>query len=293
MLSAAVLAAGAFAAGATLSIHRFDGGGPQTVTLLIGKQRIAISPQRAERIARPGSSLPIPQSRTVEQGSARITYLLDGQKLRARLGALDGAGGQVLAPERAVAASIKAPIFQQAYRNSCETAALSILLATAGIDVEQRRLQQELAKASPLDPSTAPNGGMIWGDPNQGFVGRADGGGPAGGYGVYQQPIGRLAQRWAEPVDMSGEQPQAIYERLLQGRAVIAWVALSGGPYETWTTPGGNVIRANFGEHTVVLTGIEGDQLAVNDPIDGRRKVWSKSTFEAMWRQLDRRAVSL
>lgn len=50
---------------------------------------------------------------------------------------------------------------------------------------------------------------------------------------------------------------------------------------------------ARSAEHTVVLTGVEGDRLYVNDPLDGLRKVWTKAEFEAKWELLDRRAISL
>jgi len=258
-----------------------------------GKRVDRVSVAAAERLGEGHARLPVPSRDVAERGAARITYQTEPGKLRRRLAALQGSGGRIRVPERAIASKIRAPIFQQAFRNNCETAALSILLATAGVKEDQQALQDQIAKATPLDPSSGSGGRTIWGDPNQGFVGRVDGGGPAGGYGVYERPIAALASKWASPVDLSGKPPSAIYARLLGGHAVMAWVGLSDGPYETWRTPTGTTIRANFGEHTVVLTGVDGDQLMVNDPIDGQRKRWSKSEFEAMWSRLGRRAVSL
>lgn len=70
-------------------------------------------------------------------------------------------------------------------------------------------------------------------------------------------------------------------------------IANSYSPYETWTAPAGDEVTVNFGEHTVLLTGIAGNRIYVNDPIDGLKNVWSRPDFEAMWDLLDRRAISL
>jgi uncharacterized protein YvpB len=52
-------------------------------------------------------------------------------------------------------------------------------------------------------------------------------------------------------------------------------------------------VTVNFGEHTVLLTGIAGDRIFVNDPLDGLKKVWTRAQFEAQWKLLGRRAISL
>jgi uncharacterized protein YvpB len=199
----------------------------------------------------------------------------------------------ITVPSRVVSSRVATPIVQQIYRNNCETAALSMLLASVGVERDQRVLQDKIAAAEPLDPETNADGQMVWGDPNLGFVGRPPGGGPAGGFGVFERPVIELAERWAEPINLTDREPEAVYRRLRKGRAVMTWIGLSDGPYERWVSPAGNEVTVNFGEHTVVLTGIDGDRLYVNDPIDGLKKVWTKEEFEAKWDLLDRRAISL
>ena len=266
---------------------------PSEVTLTAGAEAlVSVSPERAARIAG-GAKIPVPLTRRVRTDGIKRTLAINAAVLRRRLADAAAAGSAVVeVPERAVASRIKAPIVQQAYRNNCETAALSMLLATIGVEQDQLRLQEVIAKAEPLDPG-GDGETMVWGDPNEGFVGRVDGGGPAGGFGVFDGPVAELAERWAKPLSLTGEQPETIYRRLLAGHAVMVWIGLSDGPYQTWRSPAGDDVTVNFGEHTVVLTGIEGDRLFVNDPIDGRRKIWSKADFEAMWELLDRRAVSV
>lgn len=266
---------------------------PGKVTLVSDRQVVArISPKRAARIGEDQGAAPLAPRRSVERGNSIRVFAIEEVSLRRRLAGAE-AGELVSVPERVVSARVETPLVQQIYRNNCETAALSMLLGSAGIEVDQRRLQDRIATAEPLDPKTNDDGEMIWGDPNGGFVGRPPGGGPAGGFGVFEPPVLELASRWADPVDLTGRSAEAVYRRLRAGRAVMTWIGLSDGPYETWLSPEGTEITVNFGEHTVVLTGIEGDRLSVNDPLDGMRKTWTKQEFEAKWALLEQRAISI
>lgn len=185
-------------------------------------------------------------------------------------------------------------LVKQVFRNNCETAALSMILASAGVRVDQRRLQRELRRSGPLDPIVSPDGTWTWGAPDDGFVGRVEGGGVAGGFGVYQGPIRQLAARYGVRLDdLSRRDVSAIVSRLRQGRPVLSWLGLSEGPYRRWRTPNGRLISVNFGEHTVVLTGIENGMILVNDPLTGTRLRWSVGEYDAKWKLLGRRALGL
>ena len=266
---------------------------PAAVTLVSdGRVVERLDAEDARRLAHGSGTLPLDPRRTVRRGKATLTVELDRALLRRQL-ASASAGDAISVSERVVEARIETPITKQIYRNNCETAALSMLLASIGVEKDQVQLQDEIARAEPLDPKTTADGEMVWGDPTQGFVGRPPGGGPAGGFGVFEQPVMELASRWAEPVNLTEKPAEAIYRRLQRGHAVMTWIGLSDGPYETWQTPEGREVTVNFGEHTVVLTGIKGDQLFVNDPLDGLTKTWTKAEFEAKWALLGRRAISL
>ena len=205
-----------------------------------------------------------------------------------------GGDATVAVVERPTAASVSLPVVKQRLRNNCESAALAMLLLASGQRVDQLQLQRQLPRSGPLDPRTGSDGSMMWGDPRKGYVGRPEGGGTSGGYGVYEGPVSALARRRGLRVtDLSRQPATRVYRALREGRPVMTWIGLSDGPFKTWTTPAGTRFTGNFGEHTVVLTGIRGKTLNVNDPLSGRRLQWSRSQFELMWDRLGDRALAL
>jgi uncharacterized protein YvpB len=235
----------------------------------------------------------LPATFTLKRGPAQTTYALDGGAAAQQAVRDAPRGGIVDVPSRAISAQIAAPVVAQQLRDNCETAALEVLLATTGVASDQLALQSELRLDGPRDPQGA-GPSQVWGDPERGFVGRADGGGPAGGFGVYQAPIAALALRHGRRlVDLTGGSPTAVYQRVLTGHAVMAWVGLANGPYGQWQTPAGRLVRVNFNEHAVVISGLTAAGIVqVINPLTGTRELWTKLTFEAMWNRLGRRALS-
>lgn len=235
----------------------------------------------------------VPARRVVSSGPAHISYRYGRGHAVSAIAALGARGGTVSVSRTAFAATIDAPIIGQVERNDCETTALQILLTTVGHHVDQRALQAQVARSGPLDPQgSGPN--EVWGDPSQGFVGRPEGGGAAGGFGVYQGPIASLARRHNVTLrDLSGSSPSRLYARVLGGHAVMVWIALADGPYQSWRSPSGRPVTVNFGEHSVVVTAVGTDgQVTVDDPLSASRLTWTRADFEARWRLLGRRALS-
>lgn len=234
----------------------------------------------------------LPAGVVASRGPARIAYRYDLEATVTTAVAVGRAGGRVAAVREAISARIAAPVIRQAQANTCESAALSILLATAGSRVSQRRLQSAFPRSGPLDPvGTGP--GRTWGDPDRGYVGRRDGQGVAGGFGIYPGPVAATARRFGRDLDdLTGSSPQRLYARLLRGRAVMAWIGLSDGPYGRWKSPQGKRIDVNFGEHTIVLAGSTRDgTLRIVNPLQGTSELWSRQRFEAAWQLLGRRAL--
>lgn len=264
------------------------------VTLKIpGRKAIVLTPPQARKLGEGRWSLPMPGRRSIIKGSAKITYKFDRDGVRRELVSIAKSGGTVRVAERPVEVLVDAPIVKQVYPNNCETAALEMLLATKGVKKSQRELQSALRRDGPLDPRTASDGTKVWGNPTYGFVGRVEGGGAAGGFGVYEKPLAALASRWVEPVDLGGRSPAAIFNRLLNGHAVLVWIGLSAGPYETWRGPRGERVTVNYGEHTVLLRGLAGGSVLVNDPLSGESQLWSRREFKEKWALLGHRAISV
>jgi len=184
---------------------------------------------------------------------------------------------------------------RQVLHNDCESTALSMLLAAAGVPVGQLRLQAGLPRSGPLDPEPVEGSSLLrWGDPERGFVGRPAGGGTGGGFGVYEPPVRALAARYgARLVDLHGRSVAAVRSAVLAGHPVLAWVGLAAGPYLSWLTPSGRKITVDLSEHAVTLVGAGPGYLLVNNPLTGRRERWSEALFSYRWRLLGRRALEL
>ncbi|MBI5104071.1 MAG: C39 family peptidase [Solirubrobacterales bacterium] len=297
-----VVVAVALAAGGT-STRRPAGAStetPPTITLMAGGRPIAeVDPARisvggrvdAARARRELRRLLPAGDVTANSGRARLVYRYDIGATVLALARADG--GRASAVRRPVSAVVAAPVVRQAQRNTCESAALEILLATVGREVGQARLQRALPRSGPLDPRGS-GAGRTWGDPDRGYVGRPDGGGVAGGFGVYPAPVRATAARLGVQLDdLSGGSPGRVYGALRAGRAVMAWIGLSDGPFGEWRSPAGRRVRVNFGEHTVVLHGIRRDgSVLVSNPLEGTRERWSPAEFEELWGRLGRRALA-
>jgi len=184
---------------------------------------------------------------------------------------------------------------RQVLHDDCEATALSMLLAAAGVRAGQLELQERLPRSGPLDPEPVPGSPLFrWGDPEQGFVGRAAGGGAEGGFGVYEPPIRALASRYGvHLVDLRSRSVATVRAAVLAGHPVLAWVGLAPGPYLSWLTPSGRKITVNLNEHAIVLVGGGQGYVLVDNPLTGKREQWSDALFSARWKRLGRRALEL
>ena len=237
----------------------------------------------------------LPHRLSITHGPARIEVGLPRARISATIRrALRAHETRVDVPFTPLASSIRIRPVLQVLHNDCEATSLSMLLTAVGVHANQLRLQGQLPKSRPLDPQPVAGSTLFrWGDPERGFVGRADGRGPGGGFGVYEPPIRALAARYGiHLVDLRGRSVSAVKAAVLAGHPVLAWVGLSAGPYKSWLTPSGHAITVNFGEHAVVLVGADRYGFLVNNPLTGR-ETWSDALFSYRWQLLGRRALEL
>ena len=285
------LAAVAAAAAATA----VKGSEPIVSVELLVNGRPALTVQRLDDAGEPrgvaGIAASLPRRVRVRMGRVSTSFALDRDMVSAAVA--HATEPRLAAAGRATAARIDAPVVAQKLRNNCETAALEVLLATAGVRVDQLKLQARLDRSGPLDPE-GEEPDEVWGDPAEGYVGRADGTGPAGGFGVYPRPVARLAARFGRRLDdLTGASVAALRRRILAGHAVMVWIGLGDGPYWSWTSPGGREIRVNLNEHTIVLVGVRrtGEFEAIN-VLKGTREVLGPDELLAAWNLLGRRALA-
>lgn len=275
---------------------------PPSLVVEIAAGRRTLQRVDASRALRPGAGVSAARLRrvlapalartwTVAAGRARVVYGLDAAPAIRQIVAAGGPVARVQATARS--SSIKAPVVAQTLHNDCEAAALEVLLATVGRRRAQLELQAALPRSGPLDPVDGPNG-QVWGDPELGYVGRPDGGGPAGGFGVYQRPVRKLAARLRVPLeDLTGHKLSDLVAAVRQGRAVMTWVGLGDGPFATWRSPAGRTVRVNFNEHAVVLTGVTPDgRVRVVNVLGGTLETWTQSQLLTMWQRIGRRALA-
>ena len=266
--------------------------GARPLELFVGPVHVRVSVAQRRRIRR----LDPAQARRAARRIVASVATISTPRASERRFAAPSAAERLLRSLRSNAATLRLglpvqsvridlPAIRQAYRNNCETAALAIML---GGEVDQRRLQASLPLATPYAPRTV-GGGIVWGDPQKGFVGDVRG----GGYGVYEKPLLRLARHYQpSAIDLTRTSVGRVLAALDGGRPVIAWIALGASLPRTWRTPAGRIVAANFAEHTIVLNGRRGRELSYIDPWDGRRKSFTRAQFARLWRELGRRAIA-
>ena len=170
---------------------------------------------------------------------------------------------------------------------TCEIASLKMALQGRGIARDEAALLQ----ATGVDgrPAEVDGEGRIerWGDPNLSFVGDPDGHiSTHTGYGVYAAPVARAAVRSGARVLVSGTGigPGAIYNAVVGGHPVVAWVTsdFRPGAVSTWRTWDGTVVRYALNEHAVLVVGVTPAYVLVQDPMQGT--AWhARAEFEAAY----------
>jgi uncharacterized protein YvpB len=174
------------------------------------------------------------------------------------------------------------PHHRQRHTLSCEMAALRMV---AGY-YRRRVTEDALIEILPFhgEQPRLEGATMIWGDPNQGFVGSVDGKQIyrealeehppekkrvwEWGYGVYPKPIAEVAARLNLPAYLL-DSLDDVYRHLARGNPVIAIVPSGGDTRATrwwWYTERGDRITVIDREHAVVLEPrYNDDYVYVND----------------------------
>ncbi|RRK11882.1 hypothetical protein D1831_00640 [Lactiplantibacillus garii] len=143
----------------------------------------------------------------------------------------------------------------------CEMTATTMMLQYAGVKLDKLQLAAAVPRSS---------------DPNVGFVGE-----PTSnvGVGLYVYPQGLLSTvRHYLPtaVNLSGMSLSQLKAQLGKRHPVVVWVTGLDG----------------FASHTVTVVGYTPTTLRYNDPWTGQRATITNHSFETIWQQNGRRALS-
>src|SRR3989442_4825612 len=184
--------------------------------------------------------------------------------------------------------TIPVPLYKQTMNLDCETASLEMALAYRGHWYSQAYLFS-LEHADTRPPVKNADGSIRqWGNPFTNFVGNVNGHEHlATGYGIYYPPILWIARGLGDPgaTGGTGYSASTIYAALASGHPVQVWVEYqwvrpATGVWKAWDN---TKVHYSLHEHTVVLSGLSGTQVRVNDPWPGIQYWIDKSTFERSW----------
>ncbi len=85
--------------------------------------------------------------------------------------------------------------------------------------------------------------------------------------------------------DLSGKSPEDLYEQIKDGNPVIVWCTVD------WKDPDYDG-KYYQNSHCVVLSGYTENEVITEDPLEGHKNV-DKSTFEKIWKAMDKRALTI
>ncbi|MCM3597946.1 C39 family peptidase [Metabacillus idriensis] len=179
----------------------------------------------------------------------------------------------------------------------CEVTSLAMLLQAEGIKIDKMTLAEQVKK----DPTkmSYKDGRIFFGNPNVGFVGDMYSYSKPG-YGVYHQPIFDLAEQYlpGKMENLTGDEFTEISDRVINGKTV--WVIinttlkpLDETQFQTWETESGP-IKITYKEHSVLITGIDTENVYVNDPLSNKKNLKvNKQEFITAWEQMGKQAISV
>ena len=180
--------------------------------------------------------------------------------------------------------TIGVPVYHQQYNLSCEESSLSMALSFFGHPTSEQQVFTQIGIDRDHYWAGKPGGG----DPFLDFVGDPNGSEvQQTGYGVYWPPISTAATHFGGVVAVAGQgvAPAAVYSAVRAGHPALVWVTfnwLRDARHDYVAYDGKTIPYAGPEEHAMVVTGINGNSVRVNDPDRGQYWV-TFATFEAAY----------
>lgn len=176
------------------------------------------------------------------------------------------------------------------YPTGCESVALTILLNYYGISVTPDKIIEVLPKgARPYSKN-----GVLYGtNPEVEFVGTPY---SSHSFGVYEKPIAKVANQFKAGINIAtGTEFEDILKIVSTNTPVLVWTSINLiEPYisMSWIYElTGERIYWKANEHAVVLIGYTADKVIISDPIGGKIKYQTLSTFKERYNYYGKKAL--
>lgn len=163
------------------------------------------------------------------------------------------------------------------YHNGCEATSLTMMLNYAGIKVDKATVVSKMKK------DTIPI--------------KRDSTGKSPGYSIDPVALAPLVNYYlpGKTLDLTGCSYETLENTMLSGRPVVVWITVYfNNPTfpHNWTS-NGKVVKADFSQHAVLLTGMDEKSLYYNDPLSGaKNSKIDKTVFQSVWSKMGRKALS-
>ena len=184
------------------------------------------------------------------------------------------------------------PIINQypKYPTGCESVALTILLKYYGVSVTPDEIISSLKKG----PRPYSKNGVLYGaNPEVEFVGTPY---SSHSFGVYEKPIAQVANKYKDGINIAtGTEFDDVLKIVSTGAPVLVWTSMNLiEPYisMSWIyEPTGERIYWKANEHAVVIIGYTENQVIISDPMGGKIKYQSLSTFRSRYNYYGKKAL--
>lgn len=177
------------------------------------------------------------------------------------------------------------------YPTGCESVSLTMLLRYYGVSVTPDMVIARLKKGSV--PYYGSDVVLYGGNSELEFVGNPY---SNASYGVYEKPIAEVANTFKSGINVKSNFAFSEVVSLVQnGTPVMVWTSMGlAVPYisSSWIyKPTMETISWKANEHAVVMIGATDSTVVVADPIGGKIKTYSRSTFESRYNYFGKKAL--
>ncbi len=185
--------------------------------------------------------------------------------------------------------------YAQTHPASCEAASTHAVVSYFGSDLSENEIIEQVG-ADDGERYMGDDGKLYWGNPQEKFVGDIDGENVyVDGYGVYNQPIYEVLKQhgFAESISKTEWVIADLLSYVKRGFPAIVWISndYSKKDVGIMVDEDGNENPWIWGEHAVVLRGVEGSKLHIMDVGNGSFYTVSKSEFETGFANLNNMAI--